>query len=61
MLSKLYETPLDLALGDTVKVKVVAQSNYGDSLKSIKAEKLLAFKPRAPLNVEEDASLTSST
>lgn len=59
-ITHLKSTRFDLKVGDTIKVEMTTESNYGPSSPS-SISKLLAFKPRSPVNLESNADVTTNT
>ena len=58
--SLLFKDPFNLVLGSKIKLYVTASSNFGDSVASEIGERLFAFPPLAPLNVESRAVNTNA-
>ena len=45
--------------GDTLRVRVIALSNFGDSPPSEPFQRLVAFTPSAPINLRNNKGITS--
>jgi hypothetical protein len=61
-LSVLYVAPFNMVLGDHIYAKITAYNLYGISLESVPGDgAAVVFLPEAPLNLANNAALTTDT